>query len=89
MSIYQVLADPSRRRILTLLCERDRAAGELGHALSISQPGVSKHLRILREAGMVTVRSDAQRRVYRLRPEPLAELADWLAPFLPRLAPPL
>lgn len=81
MNVYEILADSSRRRILALLCERERSAGELGHTLSISQPGVSKHLRILREAGLVTVRSEAQRRLYRLRPDPLAEVGDWLEPF--------
>jgi DNA-binding transcriptional ArsR family regulator len=81
MSVYDILSDPSRRRILALLSERDRSAGELGRALSVSQPGVSKHLRILREAGLVTVRSEAQRRVYRLRAEPLGEVAEWLEGF--------
>jgi DNA-binding transcriptional ArsR family regulator len=81
VSVYEILAEPNRRRILALLGERERSAGEIGHALAISQPGVSKHLRILREAGLVTVRSEAQRRVYRLRPEPLGEVAEWLEPF--------
>lgn len=81
MNIYEILADPSRRRILALLCERDRSAGELGHALAVSQPGVSKHLRALREAGLVTVRSEAQRRIYRLRADPLGEVDGWLAGF--------
>lgn len=81
MNIYETLAEPNRRRILSLLCERDRSAGELVNALAVSQPGVSKHLRILREAGLVTVRSDAQRRVYRLRPEPLSEVDAWLQPY--------
>ena len=85
MNIFEILADPSRRRVLNLLREGDRSAGELGQALSISQPGVSKHLRILREAGLVSVRAEAQRRVYRLRPAALAEVDDWLEPYRPLL----
>jgi DNA-binding transcriptional ArsR family regulator len=81
MNVYEALAEPNRRRILAMLCERDRSAGEMVRALSVSQPGVSKHLRILREAGLVTVRSEAQRRVYRLRPEPLGEVDEWLKPY--------
>ncbi len=78
---FAVLADPHRRQILDLLRIRDRAVGELVDQLGLSQPGVSKHLRMLREAGLVTVRHDAQRRWYGLRPEPLAEIDDWLAPY--------
>jgi DNA-binding transcriptional ArsR family regulator len=81
MNIFEILADPSRRRILNLLREQERSAGELGEALSVSQPGVSKHLRVLREAGLVSVRAEAQRRVYRLRPAPLGELDAWLDPY--------
>ena len=81
MNVFEVLADPSRRRMLNLLRETDRSAGELGQALSVSQPGVSKHLRVLREAGLVSVRAEAQRRVYRLRPAALAEIADWIEPY--------
>ncbi len=80
-TIFEVLADPSRRRILDLLRERPRLVGELVDDLKISQPGVSKHLRILREAGLVTVRQDAQRRWYELRPEPLAEAHSWLETY--------
>src|SRR5947209_9090923 len=76
-----VLAEPHRRRILDLLREQEQAVGELVSALGISQPGVSKHLRVLREAGLVEVRRDAQRRLYRLRPEPLQEVDEWLAPY--------
>ena len=76
-----VLADPSRRRILDLLREREHMVGELVGDLGLSQPGVSRHLRVLREAGLVDVRQDAQRRWYGLRPEPLAELDAWLAPY--------
>ena len=78
---FDVLAEPTRRRILDLLLERSRPVGELVDALGISQPGVSKHLRVLREAGFVRVRQDAQRRWYELRPEPLAEVDAWLAPY--------
>ena len=81
MSMFAVLADPTRRRILELLAEEERPVGELVSELSISQPGVSKHLRVMREAGLVTVRSDAQRRVYGVDPGPLRELDVWLAPY--------
>ncbi|MEV4755983.1 metalloregulator ArsR/SmtB family transcription factor [Micromonospora sp. NPDC049559] len=78
---FDVLAEPVRRRILDLLLERPRPVGELTDRLGLSQPGTSKHLRVLREAGLVRVRPDAQRRWYELRPEPLAELDAWLAPY--------
>ena len=78
---FDVLADPSRRRILDLLREREHMVGELVGDLGLSQPGVSKHLRVLRDAGLVAVRQDAQRRWYGLRPEPLAEVDLWLAPY--------
>jgi DNA-binding transcriptional ArsR family regulator len=78
---FAVLAEPTRRRILDLLRERERSVGELVAALGISQPGVSKHLRVLREAGLVAVRRDAQRRWYGLDPAPLAEIDAWLAPY--------
>lgn len=80
-SIFEALADPTRRRILDLLRERPRLVGELVEALDISQPGVSKQLRVLREAGLVNVRQDAQRRWYELRLEPLAELDRWLESY--------
>jgi DNA-binding transcriptional ArsR family regulator len=80
-SLFDALADPGRRQILDLLRAGERAAGDIVGALPISQPGVSKHLRLLREAGLVEVRGDGQRRIYRLRPEPLAALDDWLAPY--------
>ena len=79
--ILAVLAEPRRRDILDLLREGDRPVGELVARLGTSQPAVSKHLRALREAGLVAVRVDAQRRVYSLRPEPLQELESWLAPY--------
>src|SRR5215813_12264290 len=78
---FEVLADPTRRRTLDLLRERPRLVGELTDLLQTSQPGVSKHLRVLREANLVRVRHDAQRRWYELRPEPLAEIDSWLAPY--------
>ncbi|MDF5756543.1 metalloregulator ArsR/SmtB family transcription factor [Spongiactinospora sp. TRM90649] len=78
---FDVLAEPARRRILDLLLERPRPVGELTERLGLSQPGTSKHLRVLREAGLVTVRREAQLRWYELRPEPLAELDAWLAPY--------
>ena len=81
MAAFTVLADPTRRRILDLLREREHAVNELVSDLRLSQPGVSKHLRVLREAGLVSVRQDAQRRWYGLRPEPLAEIDAWLAPY--------
>jgi len=81
MTVYEALAEPMRRRILDLLRERPRLVGELVAALGISQPGVSKHLRVLREAGLASVRPDAQRRWYELRPEPLAEVDHWLEAY--------
>jgi DNA-binding transcriptional ArsR family regulator len=78
---FEVLAEPTRRRILDLLLERSRAVGELVDALGLSQPGVSKHLRVLRDGGFVDVRQDAQRRFYELRPGPLAEVDAWLEPY--------
>jgi DNA-binding transcriptional ArsR family regulator len=78
---FEVLAEPTRRRILDLLLERSRPVGELVDVLGMSQPGVSKHLRVLREGGFVAVRQDAQRRWYELQPEPLAEVDAWLAPY--------
>jgi DNA-binding transcriptional ArsR family regulator len=78
---FEVLADPTRRRILDLLLERSRPVGELVDELGMTQPGVSKHLRVLREGGFVAVRQDAQRRWYEVRPEPLAEVDAWLAPY--------
>jgi DNA-binding transcriptional ArsR family regulator len=78
---FEVLAEPTRRRILDLLRERPRLVGELTAELGLSQPGTSKHLRVLREAGLVKVRVDAQRRWYELDPAPLAEVDAWLAPY--------
>jgi len=78
---FEVVAEPTRRRILDLLREGSRPVGELVELFGLSQPLVSKHLRVLRDAGLVRVRQDAQRRWYELRPEPLAELDAWLAPY--------
>lgn len=81
MPVFEVLAEPNRRRILDLIGEEERPVGELVVELGLSQPAVSKHLRILREAGLVDVRGDAQRRLYRVRPEPLKAIDEWLAPY--------
>jgi DNA-binding transcriptional ArsR family regulator len=78
---FAVLAEPTRRDILDLLRDGERPVGDLVDRLRMSQPAVSKHLRVLRDAGLVDVRADAQRRLYRLRPEPLAEIDEWLAPY--------
>ncbi len=78
---FEVVAEPHRRRILELLRNSDRPVGDLVDELALSQPSVSKHLRVLRDAGLVDVRHDAQRRVYRLVPEPLVEIDEWLTPF--------
>ncbi|KQR78493.1 ArsR family transcriptional regulator [Burkholderia sp. Leaf177] len=80
-STFAVIAEPSRRAILSLLALSEQTVGDIEEKLSLSQPSVSKHLRVLREAGFVEARVDAQRRVYRIRPEPLAEIDAWLAPF--------
>jgi DNA-binding transcriptional ArsR family regulator len=81
ITTLQVLAEPSRQAILDLLRDGELPVGELVARLNMSQPAVSKHLRVLKEAGIVDVRADAQRRLYRIRPEPLAELDDWLASY--------
>ncbi|TCO45623.1 DNA-binding transcriptional ArsR family regulator [Kribbella antiqua] len=78
---FEVLAEPRRREILDLLRAGERPVGELVEQLELSQPAVSKHLKVLRDAGLVEVRQDAQRRWYRLRPAPLAEIDAWLEPY--------
>ena len=78
---FDVIAEPNRRRILDLLRSDERPVGYLVEQLALSQPAVSKHLRVLRDAGLVEVRSDAQRRLYRVRTEPLRAIDDWLAPY--------
>lgn len=80
-SSFAIVAEPNRRAILSLLLSSERSVGEIEHELGLSQPSVSKHLRVLREAGFVESRIEAQRRLYRLRPEPLVELDAWLVPF--------
>lgn len=80
-ALFEILADSNRRRVLDLLREQERTVGELVDALDMSQPAVSKQLKILRDAGLVESRADAQRRVYTLRAEPLADLDAWLAPY--------
>jgi DNA-binding transcriptional ArsR family regulator len=77
-AVLQALADPSRRTVLEILRDHPATAGELADALPIARPGVSRHLRVLREAGLVDVRREAQRRIYSLRPEPLADVDEWL-----------
>ena len=80
-AVLEAIVEPTRRRILDAVRTEERSVTELVERLGMSQPGVSRHLRILRDAGLVTVRSDAQRRLYGLRSEPLRELDDWLEPF--------
>jgi DNA-binding transcriptional ArsR family regulator len=80
-SAFAAIAEPNRRAILSLLASSERSVGEIEEQLQLPQPSVSKHLRVLREAGFVESRVDAQRRLYRIRPEPLMEVDAWLAPF--------
>ena len=80
-STFTIVAEPNRRAILRLLLSSERSVGEIERELRLSQPSVSKHLRVLREAGFVESRVEAQRRLYRLRPEPFTELDEWLVPF--------
>ncbi|SRR5664279_2201684 len=80
-TLFEVIGDPSRRRMLDLLRDDEHTVTELVDALDMSQPAVSKHLRVLRNAGLVEARVDAQRRIYSLSPEPLAELDAWLTPY--------
>jgi DNA-binding transcriptional ArsR family regulator len=80
-STFEVIAEPTRRRILDLLLETERPVGDLVSELAMSQPAVSRHLRVLRDAGLVRTRTDAQRRVYRIEPAPLAAMDAWLQPY--------
>ena len=80
-SVFEIIAEPNRRAILNLLVSSEQSVGEIERQLRMSQPAVSKHLRVLREAGFVESTVDAQRRLYRLKPEPLQEVDAWLAPF--------
>jgi len=82
MDAFEAIAEPNRRRILDLLRSGERPAGDVVEALAISQPGVSKHLKLLREAGLVRVRADGQRRLYSLDPRRLTAIDDWLRPHL-------
>jgi len=79
--VFEVIAEPNRRAILSLLASSEQSVGEIERRLRMSQPTVSKHLRVLRDAGFVEATVDAQRRLYKLRPEPLRELDLWLAQF--------
>ena len=80
-SAFEIVAEPNRRAILSLLASSEHSVGDIERRLRMSQPTVSKHLRVLRDAGFVESTVDAQRRLYRLKPEPLQELDEWLAPF--------
>jgi DNA-binding transcriptional ArsR family regulator len=80
-SAFGVIAEPNRRAILSLLAASEQSVGEIEQQLRMPQPSVSKHLKVLRDAGFVEARVDAQRRVYRIRPEPLMDIDAWLAPF--------
>ena len=81
MTAYAALAEPHRREILDLVRERERPVGDLVELLGLSQPGVSKHLKVLREAGLVSVRAEGKQRLYALRAQPLAEVDAWLEPY--------
>jgi DNA-binding transcriptional ArsR family regulator len=80
-SVFEIIAEPNRRAILSLLVSSEQTVGDIERQLSMSQPTVSKHLRVLRDAGIVEATVDAQRRVYRLKPEPLQEVDEWLDQF--------
>jgi DNA-binding transcriptional ArsR family regulator len=80
-AVFEALADPTRRRILELLATGERSAGDIAGEFAISRPGVSRHLRVLRESGLLRARGDGQRRLYSVDPAPLAELEAWLAPY--------
>jgi DNA-binding transcriptional ArsR family regulator len=80
-SVFEIIAEPNRRAILSLLVSAQQSVGEIERRLRMPQPTVSKHLRVLRDAGFVESTVDAQRRLYRLKPEPFQEVDDWLAPF--------
>jgi DNA-binding transcriptional ArsR family regulator len=80
-AVLQALADPSRRTVLEILRDHPATVGELADALPIARPGVSRHLRVLREAGLVDVQQDSQRRIYSLRPDALVKVDEWLGPY--------
>jgi DNA-binding transcriptional ArsR family regulator len=81
LAVLEVIAEPTRRQILDVIRGGERSVNELVDRVGMHQPGVSRHLKVLRDAGLVEVRQDAQRRLYRLRPEPLMELDAWLEPY--------
>ncbi len=81
MEVFEAVADPTRRRILDLLVDGERSAGELSEGFRVTRPAISRHLRVLRETGLVSCRVDAQRRMYRLEPEPLEEVVRWLSRY--------
>ena len=81
LDVLDVIAEPTRRRILDAVREAEQSVNDLVQRVGMHQPGVSRHLKVLRDAGLVEVRRDAQRRLYRLRPEPLMELDAWLEPY--------
>lgn len=85
-TVLEAIAEPTRRRILDAIRGGERSVGDLVERVGMHQPGVSRHLRVLREAGLVAVRRDAQRRLYRLRPEPFKELDEWLEPYRAELS---
>jgi DNA-binding transcriptional ArsR family regulator len=80
-AVLEAIAEPTRRRILDAVRGRERSVGDLVEIVGMHQPGVSRHLKVLRDAGLVEVRREAQRRLYRLSPEPLKELDEWLEPY--------
>jgi DNA-binding transcriptional ArsR family regulator len=86
LAVLEVIAEPTRRRILDAVRDGERSVSELVDAVGMHQPGVSRHLKVLRDAGLVEVRRDAQRRLYRLRAEPLRELDEWLEPYRAEMA---
>jgi DNA-binding transcriptional ArsR family regulator len=86
LAVLHVIAEPTRRRILDVVRGGERSVTELVDAVGVHQPGVSRHLKVLRDAGLVEVRRDAQRRMYRLRAEPLRDLDEWLEPYRAELA---
>ncbi len=86
VTVFEVLAEPHRRRILDLLLDGERTVTDVVAELDLAQPTVSQHLKVLRQAGLVSVRPDANRRIYRIRPEPLVELDTWLQPYRERWA---
>ncbi|NAZ77834.1 metalloregulator ArsR/SmtB family transcription factor [Kineococcus sp. T13] len=81
LAVLDVIAEPTRRQILDAVRDGERSVGELVDLVALGQPGVSRHLKVLRDAGLVEVRKEAQRRLYRLRPQPLQELDAWLEPY--------